>query len=51
MLYKTVHVDYEFLNDLSAKKDMLLWFVRKLLEFITDRASECTGLLLPERKT
>lgn len=50
MLYKAVHVDYEFLNDLITKLDMLLWLVRKLLEFITDRASECSGLLLPERK-
>lgn len=31
-----VHVDYEFLNELIVKVDMLLWFVRKLLEFITE---------------
>lgn len=32
----TGHVHYEFLNELIAKLDVRLWFVRKLLEFITE---------------
>lgn len=32
----TGHVHYEFLNELIAKLDVLLWFVRKLLVFITE---------------
>lgn len=31
-----VHADCEFSDEIIAKLDMLLWFVRKLLEFITE---------------
>lgn len=42
MLYKviqdTVHVDYEFLNELVTKLDLLLLFVLKLLGFIAEES-------------
>lgn len=33
-----VHADCEFSNEIIAKLDMLSWFVRKLLEFITEES-------------
>lgn len=50
VLQDTIYANYEFFNELITKLDMLLWFVRKLLEFITEEPMNVQVLYYLKKK-